>query len=63
MKKKTEYHPPMTGLEAHMEEEVAREANLAKQAAVRAGKRTNLREPCPAGETERAVEQAMQLGQ
>lgn len=63
MKKQTEYHPPLTALEAHMEEEIAREADMKARIRPRA---TGKDQACPVTENpeeyEKCVEQAMHLG-
>lgn len=59
------YHPPMTGLETHMEEEIARQAHRTDEALAQAQQARPQRKRTPARVTkfERETEEAMVLGQ
>jgi len=58
----TEYHPPMTALEAHMEEEIAHEAGMKPEAEVRVAE-FGTTAPVATENKDQAVEEAMLLGQ
>jgi hypothetical protein len=60
----TEYHPPLTGLESHMEHEIAEQAHRQDEAEVQAqqsGKRQNQPAASPETEMDRKVEEFMHL--
>jgi hypothetical protein len=62
----TTYHPPMTGLEAHMEEEMEREAHkteeLLKQAQAQQTRLGGESAPSCEPKAEQEAEEAMHLG-
>ena len=61
-----EYHPPMTGLESHMEEELAKQGKNTDEAVKIARELANEEKPATASretDQDHQVETAMHLGQ
>ena len=61
----TTYHPPITGVELHMEEEILRQSQENRESRAQARRAHNRRQAKPSDESKRTreIEETMILGQ